>query len=181
MGLRSVLVAVIAVATVAFVIGTAIERNPGESPHAAASEQPRTGEAGHAEGGAESAEHRAAEGAGEPRRNETHSEELKPLGIDIESAPFVALAALASLALALAAWLRPRATGLLALVAVAMVVFAALDVREVFHQADEDRAGLAVLAAFIAVLHFGAAVVAAVMISHARRPEPDAPAAAMRA
>jgi hypothetical protein len=82
-----------------------------------------------------------------------------------------------------AAWLRPRTIGLLALVAVAMVVFAAVDVREVFHQADEARTGLAVLAACIAAVHLAAAALAAIMIRDARRPasEPPAPAATIRA
>jgi hypothetical protein len=145
MALRSTLAAVIAVATVAFVIGTAIERTTGETQRAV-------------EGG-ESAEHRAAEGAGSESNGE-----VKPLGIDIEAAPFVALAAIASLALAAAAWLRPRTIAVLALVAMAMVGFAALDVREVFHQADEGRTGLAVLAACIAALHLAAAALAAAMI-----------------
>jgi hypothetical protein len=100
--------------------------------------------------------------------NETH-DELRPLGIDIEAAPFVALAAIASLALATAAWLRPRTTELLALVAAAMVVFAAAGVHEVFHQADEARTGLAVLVACIAALHLAAAALAATMIRDARR------------
>jgi hypothetical protein len=35
-------------------------------------------------------------------------DELRPLGIDIEAVPFVALAAVASVGLAVEAWLRPR-------------------------------------------------------------------------
>jgi len=54
------------------------------------------------------------------------------LGVDLEATPFVVLAA--ALALAVAVWLRPEWALLLGLIAVAMVVFAALDVREVFHQ-----------------------------------------------
>jgi hypothetical protein len=142
MALRTILVAAIATATVGFVIGTAIERNTGESHHYAET----TGE--HAEVVPE---------------HETHAE-LKPFGLDVESAPFVALAAVASLGLAAAAWLRPRSIPLLALVAVAMLAFAVLDVREVFHQADEGRAGLAVLAVAIAALHLLAAATAGLMI-----------------
>jgi Flp pilus assembly protein TadB len=106
----------------------------------------------------ESAAHRSAETG----HTAAHAE-LKPLGIDIESAPFIALAAAASLLLALGAWLRPRWVLLLVGIALAMLVFAALDVREVFHQSDESRTGLAVLAGFVALLHLGAAAVAGSM------------------
>ncbi len=44
-----------------------------------------------------------------------------------------------------------------------MVAFAALDGREVFHQLDADRTGLAVLAGVVALLHLSAATVAGVM------------------
>lgn len=49
---------------------------------------------------------------------------------------------------------------LLAGVVVAMVAFAALNVRELFHQVDESKTGLALLAGTVAVLHLGAAFVA---------------------
>jgi hypothetical protein len=49
---------------------------------------------------------------------------------------------------------------LLAVVAVAMAAFAALDVRKVFHQLDEGKDGLALLAARVAALHLAAAGVA---------------------
>jgi hypothetical protein len=100
---------------------------------------------------------------------EQHNEELKPLGIDIEAAPFVALAAAVSLALALGAWLRPGWVPLLVAIAAAMLVFGALDVREVFHQSEESRTGLVILAAVIAGLHFGAAAVAGMMGRRAAR------------
>ncbi len=77
-------------------------------------------------------------------------------GVDVESTPLVALAALASIALALAAWLRPGWIALLTLIAVAMIAFAVLDVREVFHQLNEDKGGLAALAGLAAVVHLAA-------------------------
>jgi hypothetical protein len=113
----------------------------------------------------ESAAHRAAEGA----HPETHAE-LKPLGVDIEAVPFVALAAVVSLGLGVAAWLRPRRLPLLLFVAATMLAFALLDVREVFHQRDESQTALAVLAGVVAALHLGAASVAGVMSRNARRP-----------
>jgi hypothetical protein len=150
MELRAVLVALIVMATAAFVVGTAIERNSGDEGSA-------EGEAAHAESGTEP-------------KGTASSEELKPLGIDVEAPPFVALAAGVSLLLAIGAWLRPRWLALLLGIVAAMVVFAALDVREIFHQSDESRTGLAVLAALVAALRLGAAAVAALLSRQARRP-----------
>jgi hypothetical protein len=44
-----------------------------------------------------------------------------------------------------------------------MVVIGVLDVREAFHQSDENQTGLVIPAAVIAALHFAAASCAAVM------------------
>ena len=140
--------------------GTAIERNSsGESGHEGAtttsSEAGTSSGENHAQTSGETPATHANESAdatAEPA-GEFARASLRPLGIDVEAWPFVALAALASLALALAAWLRPGSVALLAFVALAMLVFAVLDVREVVHQSDIDETGLAVLAAFIAALH----------------------------
>jgi hypothetical protein len=75
----------------------------------------------------------------------------------------VALAAAFSIVLAIAVWVRPRWALLLVAVAFAMVVFSALDVREVVHQLDESNGGLAVLAGLVAVCHLAAAAVAGLM------------------
>ena len=69
------------------------------------------------------------------------SEEI--LGVDLESTPLVLLAVVGSLAMAAAVFRWPRSMPLLAVVAVAMLVFSALDVREVLHQAEKSRQGLA--------------------------------------
>jgi hypothetical protein len=145
MALRSLLGALVLAATVTFVVGTALERNGGETRPAHETEAAEGGGEAHADGDAESTGRRS---------------EVRPLGVDVEAGPFVALAAVVSLALALAAWLRPRAAALLALVAGAMLVFAVLDVREVLHQVDESRTGLALLAGAVAALHAAAAAVA---------------------
>jgi hypothetical protein len=50
---------------------------------------------------------------------------------------------------------------LLALVAVAMLLFGALDIREAIHQGDESNTGLVILASVIAILHLGAGGLAA--------------------
>jgi hypothetical protein len=85
------------------------------------------------------------------------------------------LATLGSLLLVAAVLRWPHSAALLALVALAMLAFAALDVREVTHQLDEDRAGVAILAAGVAILHLAAAALAAAQAG--RRPErPPAPA-----
>jgi hypothetical protein len=84
----------------------------------------------------------------------------------------------ASLTLALTAWLHPQLVPLLALIAVTMLAFAALDVGEVVHQFDIDKDGLAVLAAVIAGLHGGAALVAAPLASWARHPGAGSPGTA---
>jgi hypothetical protein len=180
---RALLVALIVVSTVGFVIGTSIERH--NSGHeSAAHVRAETEAATHNETGGETAAENGGEATPKPSESggesaATHASEgsttsveqhneLRPLGIDIEAIPFIVLAVLASLALATGAWLRPRWVALLAVLVVAMVVFAALDVREVFHQSDEAKAGLEILAGVIAVLHLAAAAVAARMAQTAR-------------
>ena len=173
MGLRSLLVALVIAATAALVIGVSIERGNEPAQHAASEVAAPASEsqAAGAEGEAQHAEGGTAEGAA--NTEESHAA-LRPLGIDVEAWPFVIAAALASLALAAGAWLRPRLTPLLTLLTVAMLAFAALDVREIFHQADLNESGLAILAGAIAALHLAAAAVAAAMASRGR--ESAAPA-----
>jgi hypothetical protein len=161
---RVVLVALLVLSTVAFVVGVSVERSAGDShdePAAEASEAAERGDE-HAD---EEGEARASE-PGEAARGEEVAGEAKEdedervLGVDLEATPFVVLAAAVSLGFAAAVWLRPEWSLLLGLLAAAMVVFAVLDVREVVHQLDADRGGLAVLAGFVAVLHLAAAALA---------------------
>jgi hypothetical protein len=175
MGLRAALLALVLAATAAFVVGVAVERGSGEAGHHDTASPAATGKAAaggeaHAESGGESEAVHAAEGAaGAPTGTETHAE-LRPMGINIEAWPFVIAAVLASLVLAAVGWLRPQTPALLAAVAIAMLAFAALDIREVAHQIDIDKDGVAVLAGAVAVLHLAAAVAAAAMASRAWRP-----------
>jgi hypothetical protein len=172
MSLRVLLVALAIAATAAFVVGVSIER--GDEPPQHAATEAATSSDEHQEAGGEGEQH--AEGGsaeGTTNAEEPHAE-LLPLGVDVEAWPFVAVAALASLALAAGAWLRPTLTPLLTPIAVAMLAFAALDVREVFHQADIGESGLAVLAGVVATLHLAAAAVAAAMASRSRGPAPAA-------
>lgn len=161
MGLRGILVALIVLATVGFVIGTSVERHQSQHESAATLKSEGRAPAAHVEGRETPAAH-AAEGGPSGRATDRHPE-LKPLGVNVEAVPFVVLAAVASLLLAILAWARPRwLVGLLA-VAATMLVFSVLDVREVVHQSDEGRTGLAALAALIAALHGAAAATAIVM------------------
>lgn len=174
MRLRWLLVGLIVVATGAFVVGVALERNSEEGHDEAAEVKPEgsgeateggEGEAGHEEG-AESADESAS---GETASAESAESGESVLGVDLESTPLVVLAALGSLALAAGVWVSPRFRLLLAVVGVVMVAFAALDVREVALELDEDRAGLALLAGVVASLHLAAAALAAL----AARASPD--------
>lgn len=177
-GLRVALVTLIVLATGAFVVGVALERGA-EDSHQEASK------ATHAESTESGAAHKET-GEGEAAQKETgeavHSGEGETgparateessggesdatlLGVNLESIPLVILVALASLALAAAVWLRPHLGLLLGLVAAAMLVFAAVDVRELTHQLDESREGLALLVAVVAALHLAAAAVAALAL-----------------
>lgn len=149
---RSLLGALVLAATVAFVVGTALERGSGETP---ASRRAESRGSGHIEGVAQT----RAKGEDAHTQAAHSRSELRALGVDLEAAPFVALAAAASIGLALAAWRLPSAPVLLVL-APAMFAFAALDVREVAHQLAENSIGLALLAGAVAVLHVTAAAVA---------------------
>jgi hypothetical protein len=157
---RWLLPTLIVVATALFVIGVAIERNSGDvhaeeaTPFVAEAQESDTE---HSEGEAGPSEDKdaVAEAGSHDESEDSGEEEL--LGLDVESTPLVALAAAVSLALALAISLRPGWLPLLVLIVVAMALFAALDVREVFHQLDEDKTGLATLAALVAALHLAAA------------------------
>ena len=136
----TVLVAVIVAATALFVVGVLVERGQGES-----------GTAKHASeaSGGERAETHAERGGG-------HGSEAL-LGVNPESIPLLIVAVCVSLALAGGVARLPRSLLLLLAVFAAMAAFGALDVREVVHQSDESRTGLAVLAGAVAFLHFSAA------------------------
>jgi hypothetical protein len=76
----------------------------------------------------------------------------------LESTPLVVLALLAGLGLAVLAASRVgRLPGFLVAVVVIALVWAALDVREVVHQLDESRTGVAVVAITVTLLHLAVA------------------------
>jgi hypothetical protein len=158
MAINRLLAILIVVATTAFAIGVSIERSQ-ESDETVGSEL------GHVEG--ESAE---GEAAAVETQSESDGEEL--LGVDPESVGLVIVAVGVSLLMAAAVWLRPDVPAIVLVVGLAMLAFAALDVREFIHQVDESRTGLAALVAFITLLHAGAAALAL----HLQRSPQPAPA-----
>lgn len=149
--MRTALAALIASAALGFGIGAAVERSGSESGESTAAAEPAASHVEAAEsGGGE------AVTSGEQGHSESGGEGETLLGVDLESTPLVALAIAASLLLAAAVYLRPQHRDLLVLIALAMLGFAVLDVREVVHQADESRGDVAAIAAVVAVFHLGA-------------------------
>ena len=174
--LRLVVALLLVISAGAFVVGVAAERSAEDDDSGHVDEVPAvtTGEPAEehdeeteAAGAAEAAE--PDEGNGEAA--ETHADEGEAgaesgahadegediLGIDPESTGAVAIAVAISLLLAMAVWLR-RTSAVLGAAVVFGLLFAALDVREALHQADESRGGLVALVLLIAVLHVGVAV-----------------------
>ena len=92
-----------------------------------------------------------------PQAAEQNSETL--IGINPEATGLVVFAVVLSLLLA-ALILTVGSPLLAAGVALAMLAFTALDIRELAHQLHESRAGLAALAATVALLHLLAAAAA---------------------
>jgi hypothetical protein len=150
MALNRWLAVLIAVAAVLFAISVSAEKSDTHSEPAV----------GHIESA--SPEGEAGESAQVAESGQSHDEGENEtlLGVDLESTPLIVAAVIVSLALAGGAWARPDSRPLMALIGVAMLVFAVLDIREVVHQLDEDRTGLALLAALVALLHLAAAALA---------------------
>jgi hypothetical protein len=126
MSLRAWLAVLMIAATAALVVGVAIERNTESDHHDAATAKTveTGGESGEAHIEGESANESGGESAATHAAESSSSEggkEWRPFGLDIESWPFVLLAAAASLALAAAAYARPHGVGLLGLVALTML------------------------------------------------------------
>jgi hypothetical protein len=157
-------------ATILFVVGTSMERSQartGEQQEASAVERP-AGEAGeHRESeAAEGQSGAATEGNDEHASSGESGEEL--VGINPESAGLTAVVAAVSLLLAARLIVRPRRGQLVAVVVVVGLAFAALDVREGIHQANESNTGLLAIALVTGLLHLGAAVAAAAALRSPR-------------
>lgn len=140
--LRLLCVALLAVTTALFIIGTTVEKDSHDESTEVVNEESGEPEGAHSEEG-ESEEAHAEEG---------ESEEATIFGLDRESNGLIAAAAVVSLALAALVWFRPRREVWIAVVVVGLA-FAVFDVDEVRHQLDESEDGLALLAASVAIGH----------------------------
>ena len=151
--LRWILVALLVASTALFAVGAIAERSTADTHTVRTHERSESIEAAHSETG------------------ETRAESGETvIGVDVESTPLVVLAVVAGLGLAgLTATRSGQRAGVLWAIALIALAWAALDVREVLHQADESRTGLALVAAAVAILHLATAAVAAALAARARR------------
>jgi len=166
-----------AVSTLLFVVGIAIERSgevaethiESESEHQESSEEHNEGaeaaEASEKHAVGEAGEHNAETEALEA----THSETI--LGINLESPLLVVAAVGVWIALMIGVW----QFGSRALVPIIVVaVFTALfDIREIVVQINRANTGIALLAALITLLHLGVAALACWAMSSKPNPETD--------
>ena len=140
-----------------FAIGVAAERNAADTHTETGTETVQTEGTGHTEeSGGEETPHTEQPATEQAGHTEASSETV--FGVDLESTTLVIVAAIASIALAVLTWRMNRRLLFLATVAFA-AVFAIFDIAELVHQIQESRAGIAALAAAIAVAHIGAALV----------------------
>ena len=137
-----------------FAVGSTIERNHRHHERAAATGS--TAESG-GDTGTEGTKPKPAE-HGSPAEAG-----VRILGVDTESLGLGIAAVVASILLAAAVWLRPS-KGVLAVVAVFGLVFAAGDGRELVHQLDDANGGLAAVAALLLALHLAVTALAAVSL-----------------
>jgi hypothetical protein len=160
--LRWTVVALLIASTALFAVGVIAERSSSDThtkPAAAhaAEAGDETGEPADAQSEGGASEATASGEAGHVESGTDHAETERLLGVDVESAPLVVLAGLALAALAASRIGLTR--GFLLTVVVIGLAWAALDIREVVHQLDEARTGVAVLAIAVAALHLMVAAI----------------------
>jgi hypothetical protein len=160
--LRWTLVALLVASTALFAVGAIAERSSRDThtePAAAhAAETGSESEGAHNESG--ESKGTASGEAGHAESGTEHAASERLLGVDVESTPIVVLAVLAGLALAaLAASRIGLRRGFLLTLVVIGLAWAALDIREVVHQLDESRTGVAVVAMAVAALHLTVAAI----------------------
>jgi hypothetical protein len=164
---RLITAALLIASAAAFAVGVTIEHHTAtsESQPVHQEQRPEAGKnpagenpSGENPAGAESqasgekpATHAAENGS--EHSSEHSSEDL--LGINPEATGLVVIAVAVSALLA-ALMLTVGSPLLAAVVALVMLAFAALDIREVTHQLTESHSGLAALAATVALLHLAA-------------------------
>jgi hypothetical protein len=178
--LRWTLVALLVASTALFAVGVIAERSSTDThPEPAATHAAESGsESGKPEDAHNESGESSATGSGEAGHKETsaesgaeHAEDERLLGIDVESTTLVILAVLAGLAFAaLAASQIGLRRGFLLAVVVIGVAWAALDVREVVHQLDESRTGVAAIAIAVAALHLAVAAIGGRLATQAPAP-----------
>jgi hypothetical protein len=147
-----------------FFVGSTIERH--HRHHATATAKPATvsGSNSGSETGSESGSTTSGEGT---KPAEQHTEPAqgeagaKILGINTESLALSIVAVVASMLLAVGVWIGVWPRWVLLAVIGFGLVFAAGDIREVIHQANESNDGLAATAATLIVLHLLVSALAA--------------------
>jgi hypothetical protein len=171
--LRWTLVALLVASTALFAVGVIAERSSTDThtePAGTHAAEPG-GESGESAGAHSEAGESSATTSSEASHVESgteHAESERLLGVDVESTPLVVLAVLAGLALAaLAASRIGLARGFLLAVVLIGLAWAALDIREVVHQLDESRAGVAMVAMAVAALHLAVAAISGRLATHA--------------
>ena len=180
-GLRWTLIALLVASTALFAAGVIAERSSTDqhteaaSAHVAESGGAASEPAGAHEEGDGSSAGQAGHAEGAAGDTDTETDEAV-LGVNIESTPLIVLAVIAGLGLAaLVATPFGRRPAVLLAVALIALAWAALDVREVVHQLDESRTGIAVIALVVAVLHLAAGLLAGAMAVRGRQPDGGAP------
>lgn len=178
--MRAILALLLVATAVLFAIGTSIERSQRNSHNekAASTESVgqstgSTGEAGSGESGGEqkSSTETAGKTDASAAKTEVKGEAGQKLfGIDTESVGAMIAAVAVSLGLAAAVWFRRERWWLWLTVAFG-IVFAAGDVRELNHQMNESRTGVALIAAILIATHLLIAGLAGLLAS---RREPAA-------
>ena len=165
---RWTLVALLVASTALFAVGVIAERSDADSHREQGSAQ--TQERGESGGDREGTQ------AGEAHEQTAHADGAREgndaavLGVNVESTPLVVLAVIGGLALAaLAATRFGELAGVLMAIALIALAWAALDVREVIHQTDESRTGVALIASTVAILHLAAAAVAGRLAAQTHR------------
>jgi len=160
--LRWAVAALLAVTAVVFALAVSAERS-GADTH------PYGGSAVADVPSGEEGEQHEEPASGEAAEPHDESGEFSPFGLDLEHPAFVALGVLASSGLAVAV-LRSRGAAVAVAAAVFAAGFAALDVVEALHQADEGNTALTATAWALAAAHATAAGLALMVLTSTTRP-----------
>jgi len=165
--LRVALAVLLVVSAGLFALGTTIERRQGHDDTAVT----RHDDASVGENG-ERAEGETANESAERHESGNETDETV-LGINPESVPLTIAAVLASLLLAAAIWRGSFRPFTAYAVLVFGLVFAAGDLRELVHQLDESRSGLAAIAGALALMHLAISALALLLVRSDRKPQAE--------